>query len=140
MSSHRRTHASPWVALLDIDHFKRLNDAHGHAHGDRVLRTTAARWQTLLREGDLLARYGGEEFSLLLSSCEPDTATAVVERIRRATESVTCSAGVTRIDPIDTVDTVMQRADLALYRSKAGGRDRATVVMAGDPPPRRPVP
>ncbi len=121
-----------------MNHFKRLNDMNGHAYGDRVLRATSARWQTLLREGDILARYGGEEFSLLLSACETETATTVVERIRTATEDVSCSAGITQIDPGDTVDTVMQRADRALYASKAGGRDRATVSMATDvrtPPP-----
>ena len=79
-----------------------------------------------------MARYGGEEFSLLFGSCEPQTATTVVERIRNATEGVTCSAGITPINPSDTFDTLMQRAHWALYASKAGGRDRATVDMATD--------
>ena len=132
VSAQRTSGPSPWVALLDIDHFKRLNDLNGHAYGDRVLRATAARWQTLLREGDLQARYGGEEFSLLLGSCEAATATTVVERIRHASEEVTCSAGITQVDPGDTADMVMQRADRALYAAKAGGRDRATVNLATD--------
>lgn len=102
--------------------------------------TNAGRWQTLLREEDFLARYGGEEFSLLLGSCDPMTATTVVERIRTATDGVTCSAGITQVDPMDTVDTVMQRADLALYRSKADGRDRATVILADDGAVARPLP
>jgi diguanylate cyclase (GGDEF)-like protein len=83
------------VAMLDIDHFKRFNDAHGHLAGDRLLRETAAAWRVLLRSNDLLARVGGEEFGLLLVNCSPSAAAEVTERLRvEVTGGQTASAGL----------------------------------------------
>lgn len=72
------------LALIDLDHFKRINDAHGHAAGDRVLQTFAAVARAYLRDGDIIARYGGEEFVLLLPNTDADQLTACCERLREA--------------------------------------------------------
>jgi diguanylate cyclase (GGDEF)-like protein len=113
------------VAVLDIDHFKAFNDEHGHLAGDRLLRACAGAWTTELRQHDLLARYGGEEFAVLVRGCGIEDAQAVLERIRRATPgSVTCSLGVAERRPGDTAESLLLRADGALYRAKHEGRDR----------------
>ena len=113
------------VAVMDIDRFKAFNDEHGHVAGDRLLHDCAAAWTTALRERDLLARYGGEEFALLVRGCGIDEAQAVLERIRGATPgSITCSLGVAERRPGDTGESLMLRADGALYRAKHEGRDR----------------
>ena len=114
------------VAMLDLDHFKRFNDSHGHPAGDRLLKETAAAWREQLRAGDLLARLGGEEFGLLLFDCDLEAANDVTERLRGlVTSNQTCSVGLTlrRVD--EPVDSVLSRADRALYDAKASGRDRA---------------
>jgi diguanylate cyclase (GGDEF)-like protein len=114
------------VAMLDIDHFKSFNDAHGHPAGDRLLRDTAARWRELLRADDLLARLGGEEFGLLLVNCSPASAAEVTERLRVAvTSGQTASAGLAMRRPGEPLDSVLGRADHALYDAKASGRDHA---------------
>jgi diguanylate cyclase (GGDEF)-like protein len=112
------------VAMIDIDHFKRFNDAHGHLAGDRLLRETAAAWRVLLRSNDLLARVGGEEFGLLLTNCSPSAAAEVTERLRVAvTDGQTASAGLAIRHPGEPLESVMGRADHALYDAKAYGRD-----------------
>lgn len=126
------------LLALDIDHFKLINDRHGHAVGDRVLKTCAERWMKLLREQDLLGRLGGEEFCVLLPETPPAVAMAVAERLRAATSSVptgdgvlvTVSIGVSSLVPDDEdwADT-LERADHALYVAKDEGRDR--VALAG---------
>jgi len=118
------------VAMLDIDHFKRFNDTHGHPAGDRLLKDTAAAWREQVRGGDLLARLGGEEFGLLLFDCDLDAAGDVTERLRDlVTSDQTCSVGLAlrRID--EPVDLVLARGDRALYDAKATGRDRACVSV-----------
>jgi diguanylate cyclase (GGDEF)-like protein len=113
------------VAMLDLDHFKAFNDAHGHQAGDRLLKEAAAAWRAALRPGDVLARYGGEEFALLLHDCDLRLAQAITERLRAATPGrETCSAGVARWDGAESVDALVGRADRALYAAKAAGRDR----------------
>jgi diguanylate cyclase (GGDEF)-like protein len=112
------------VAMFDIDHFKRFNDAHGHLAGDELLRETAAAWRLLLRPDDLLARVGGEEFGLLLVSCSPSAAAEVTERLRLAvTGGQTASAGLAVRHPGEPLESVLGRADHALYDAKAYGRD-----------------
>ena len=112
------------VAMFDIDHFKRFNDAHGHLAGDRLLRETAAAWRVLLRSDDLLARIGGEEFGLLLVDCSPAAAAEVTERLRLAvTGGQTASAGLAVRYSGEPLDSVLGRADHALYDAKAYGRD-----------------
>jgi diguanylate cyclase (GGDEF)-like protein len=113
------------VAILDLDHFKRLNDARGHLAGDMLLRAAATTWRGLLRSVDLVARHGGEEFAVLLPSCGEAHAAIVIERLRRATpDGQTCSAGVATWDGIESAEALVARADAAMYEAKRRGRDR----------------
>jgi diguanylate cyclase (GGDEF)-like protein len=125
-----RTDGRLSVVLLDIDHFKLLNDTHGHVVGDAVLRQVAAALRDCGREYDTVARYGGEEFAAVLPGCSSALALQVAERLRRAVEEagsdvpVTASAGVATY-PYDGVDagSLLQAADQALYASKRSGRN-----------------
>ncbi len=120
------TGAPVTIAMLDLDHFKRVNDAHGHSHGDRVLRESAAAWQAELRPGDTIARVGGEEFALILGECAWEDARAVVERIRHATfAGHTASAGIAQWDRAEPGAALVARADTLLYEAKRRGRDRS---------------
>jgi diguanylate cyclase (GGDEF)-like protein len=112
------------VALLDLDHFKRFNDEHGHQAGDRQLRAVAAAWREELRDNDLLCRYGGEEFALLLPRTTLEEARTAIERLRRATPGQTCSAGMAEWDAAEDIDSLLARADRGLYHAKSSGRDR----------------
>ncbi|GAA0556923.1 hypothetical protein GCM10010172_44820 [Paractinoplanes ferrugineus] len=129
------------VAVLDLDMFKRYNDAYGHPAGDRLLKEAAAAWHSALRKVDLLARYGGEEFVVLLPDAGPDEARDVLDRALRATPSgQTFSAGVAVWDQAESADELIQRADEALYQAKAAGRNRITAARGEPhavPPPRR---
>ena len=138
-ASLRRAHAQnePLTVLaIDIDEFKRINDAHGHPAGDRVLREVARACADALRDGDLLGRIGGEEFLAVLPSTLIDHAVDVAERLRRRVETLdiadlpgnvhaTISIGVAEMLPHERdVSTLVERADAALYRAKALGRNR----------------
>lgn len=121
------------VVLLDLDHFKTLNDTHGHLVGDNVLRAVAATLRDIGRDYDTVARYGGEEFAVVLPGCSPAVARAVAERLRAAVEAttaevpVTASAGVaTYPDDATDVRSLIQAADEGLYASKRAGRNRVT--------------
>jgi diguanylate cyclase (GGDEF)-like protein len=119
------------IAMIDFDHFKRYNDTNGHPAGDRLLRETAAAWRDQLRAGDLLVRLGGEEFGLLLRNCDAATATEVTDRLRRhVSYDQTCSAGIAIVQPGESAEAVVARADQALYDAKSGGRDRALLSQA----------
>ncbi|MGH2915153.1 MAG: diguanylate cyclase domain-containing protein [Solirubrobacteraceae bacterium] len=114
------------VAMLDLDHFKRFNDTHGHPAGDLLLKETAAAWRDQLRGGDLLARLGGEEFGLLLFDCGLDAAGDVTGRLRALVAGgQTCSVGLALRGAEESVEIALARADRALYDAKAAGRDRA---------------
>lgn len=127
----RREHRPLTVAMLDLDHFKVLNDAHGHSAGDRVLKESAAAWSGQLREVDLIVRYGGEEFAVMLHDCDLDEARETIERVRAVTASgQTCSAGLAVWDGAETPSALVRRADLALYAAKRGGRDRTEAEPA----------
>jgi diguanylate cyclase (GGDEF)-like protein len=140
----RRTHESGKPASLivfDLDHFKRINDGHGHAAGDCVLRSFAETARAALRPGDLLGRLGGEEFAALLPGAPADRAVAIADRVRRAFEiatgdgvASTVSAGVAEAGHYLSLEAAFDIADRALYRAKTGGRNR--VERAPDPPPR----
>jgi diguanylate cyclase (GGDEF)-like protein len=128
------------VVALDVDHFKRVNDAHGHAAGDAVLVEVAARGAAALRAGDLLARVGGEEFAAILPGAALGQARDVAERIRAriaaapvrvagAALEVTASLGCAALAPDDAGEgPLLARADARLYAAKRGGRNR---VCAG---------
>lgn len=129
--------AQPLAALLmDLDHFKRINDRYGHAAGDAVIRLIADSASHLLRPGDLLGRYGGEEFCVLLPGATLDDAAAIAKRIRADFETrradskhgpvgTTISIGVAAVYADDlSVDAPLARADAALYRAKENGRNR----------------
>jgi diguanylate cyclase (GGDEF)-like protein len=128
------------VGLLDLDHFKAVNDEFGHPCGDDVLRQFARTTRGMLRGTDFLARYGGEEFLIGLSQTRLAHAALVAERIRRAVEAcefpglppgrrVTVSIGVVEHRPPDTIEQTLARVDAALYEAKHQGRNR--VVCAG---------
>jgi len=123
------------ILMLDLDHFKSVNDRHGHAAGDRVLREAAEVWKHHLREHDRLGRIGGEEFLILCPDSSRNKAQLVATRLLEATRahalsgiapalSLTVSIGIAQMEPGDTRETLMARADAALYRAKDQGRNR----------------
>jgi len=125
------------LVLLDVDHFKHVNDTYGHQFGDLVLQTVAARLESVLREADVVARYGGEEFVLILPDTDARNALHVADRARRAVAapslttpngaplSLTVSAGTaTFAQDAGDADGLVRAADAALYRAKSAGRDR----------------
>jgi diguanylate cyclase (GGDEF)-like protein len=120
------------LVIFDIDHFKRINDTHGHPVGDEVLRQVARRCEALLRQEDVFARWGGEEFLVLVRGTREDGAANAAEHLRTAVcgtpiepvGTVSASFGVARFRPSDTVGSWVARADSALYAAKTGGRKR----------------
>ena len=122
------------LLMLDIDHFKQVNDQHGHACGDAALRAFAERVRAQLRDGDHCARYGGEEFVVLLPGAGLERALEIAERLRRAVQAEpllsapfvnnTVSIGVTVVSQQDQPGSLLARADAALYRAKSEGRNR----------------
>jgi diguanylate cyclase (GGDEF)-like protein len=121
----RRSHEPLSLVLLDIDHFKKYNDRHGHPAGDRLLVDASAAWAEQLREVDMLARLGGEEFAALLPGCDVDGAMRVAERLRAVMpHGQSCSLGVCVWDESASADEFYAAADRALYRAKEGGRNR----------------
>lgn len=128
-----RTRRSFALAILDIDHFKEINDRHGHAAGDEALRRFARVLASQVRNADFAARFAGDEFVMIFVDVERETVAAAVDRlleILRGSDSGPCgrlsaSAGVAISFPVDTAETLMERADNALYAAKHAGRDRA---------------
>jgi len=130
------------LAMLDIDHFKTVNDTFGHQGGDRVLAQVGRTLQKQFRPTDLIARYGGEEFAVLLPETDAQAAIAALERFRltmqqtetavaaRTTVKVTVSAGIASWRDGWSLDDLIQHADEALYRAKSGGRN--CVMLYGD--------
>lgn len=137
--AHAKRHKRPFaLVMIDLDHFKLVNDTYGHAAGDRVLRHVGKVISGQLREDDVSCRYGGEEFVLLLRGTTEDAARIVADRLRQNLAArpialgaknklcnVTCSAGVAAADhQNDFAEDVVARADAALYRAKRSGRNR----------------
>jgi diguanylate cyclase (GGDEF)-like protein len=119
------------VALIDVDHFKALNDSRGHQAGDRLLKEAAAAWRSTLRPPDILARPGGDEFALVLPDCDLARARTVLERLRAATpRESTCSIGVAEWDKSEPAERLVERVDSALYEAKQSGRDRVVADTA----------
>lgn len=131
------------ILLLDIDFFKRVNDTHGHAVGDEVLRRLATRAQETLRGSDIFGRWGGEEFIVLLPATPLSQAVEAGERLRLAIADldftgeggrpfgITVSVGVAQLAPGETAETLTQRADKALYAAKTAGRNRVLSYEPG---------
>jgi diguanylate cyclase (GGDEF)-like protein len=119
LAQARRSGRPVSVALLDLDDFKGLNDAHGHQAGDRLLIAAAAAWQGQLRDGDVLCRWGGDEFAVLLPDCSEDEAREIISRVTPITPSLqSCGAGVAEWDGVETSDEVVWRADAELLEQK----------------------
>lgn len=138
-----RFHEPLSVFVLDVDHFKRINDSFGHATGDDALRMVAAGCQAILREYDILGRLGGEEFVVVLPGATADESRVVAERVRRhlarmpieapdGTFRLTVSIGIAGLEgATDTLERAIHRADLALYRAKHLGRNLVAVFEPG---------
>ncbi len=132
------------VIMADLDHFKRINDTHGHLIGDEVLRIAAARMVSGARSHDRVARYGGEEFLFILQDTDLTEGIEVAERVRtrlscdaihcgETTLDVTLSLGLAEARDSDSVDDLIERADAALYAAKAAGRDCVRTEQRRDP-------
>ncbi|MEW5769880.1 MAG: GGDEF domain-containing protein [Pseudomonadota bacterium] len=121
-----------WLGVLDIDHFKSINDVHGHIIGDEILIMTARLLEASLRQSDLIYRFGGEEFIIIIAANSLDDAMRIFERARRTIEQfefpqvghITLSCGFSKADPGVLPKEVLNRADSSLYAAKAAGRNR----------------
>lgn len=138
-----RTRESMAVMMVDIDHFKRINDSYGHLAGDAVLRSVADLIQHRIRAQDIVGRYGGEEFLVVLADTSLQGAQQLAEQLRTAVESALCrhageSLSVTvsigvfggRLEPGDSWDQIIHAADMALYDAKQSGRNRVEMAQA----------
>lgn len=135
-----RTKCIAVVLMIDIDHFKNINDSYGHAAGDQAIINVANILQDNLRDYDIVGRVGGEEFAMFLPSCEINIATQIAERIRTKAEDLTTvfqqasikltvSIGLTaRLEEENNIDNILQRADKALYQAKNSGRNIIVVL------------
>jgi diguanylate cyclase len=131
-----KRYASPLALLvMDVDHFKQINDTYGHRAGDKALKLIAQVLKQSVRETDLVARYGGEEFTAIVPETTPDGVVALAEKLRQAVENaqfhyhgiavpITISIGIAGFRAADTPETAFVRADKALYQAKSGGRNR----------------
>ena len=146
MFAYTRRYGVPLCALLlDIDHFKQINDTHGHAAGDKVLQAVVQRLKTTLREADLCGRLGGEEFGVLLAGPDMHEAVQIAEKLRLAVQAievpvndttlhVTISVGVAEADLACTdTATLLAQADAAMYQAKSNGRNRVHSSFAQAP-------
>lgn len=144
-AEHANTNLS--LMIFDIDHFKQVNDTHGHSAGDQALKQVVNQCQLALRPLDLVGRYGGEEFVVLLPNVDLQVALMIADRVRRrisltevktdnASFHITISAGVAtcHLEQDTDIEVLLKRADAALYRAKEGGRDRVMAEEFNDEP------
>jgi diguanylate cyclase (GGDEF)-like protein/PAS domain S-box-containing protein len=125
MARARRADSELCLAIIDLDRFKAYNDSQGHLAGDVMLRDCALVWDSEMRGEDTIVRFGGEEFLVVLPDTPLEQAAEIVERLRGVTPGEqTCSAGLACWDFAETIEDLVGRADSALYRAKAAGRDR----------------
>ncbi|WP_045482031.1 GGDEF domain-containing protein [Pseudomonas sp. StFLB209] len=127
------------LLMLDIDHFKQINDTHGHVNGDQVLKSVAQTLKQQVRNVDRVFRYGGEEFVIILANTDREAAAMIGERLRQTVEALevvgldglrpSISLGCATLLPAESVDSLLRRADSALYAAKREGRNR--MMMAG---------
>ncbi len=133
--SFSRRHGLPLsLAIGDIDNFKMINDTYGHDIGDKVLKAVAKSFKKFLRLEDYTSRFGGEEFVLVLPNTDIDNSIKIVDRLRENLANlkikpmenrITMSFGITQLLDNDSLDSLLQRADLALYEAKKRGKNRA---------------
>ncbi|MBX3603844.1 MAG: GGDEF domain-containing protein [Piscinibacter sp.] len=142
LADHPEDEPGPSVVLIDLDHFKQVNDRYGHVFGDTVLKTVAHAIRACVKGRDLVARFGGEEFVVLLPSTSLAGARALAEQVRttiagarvrrggsaEAVGAITVSLGVAARRPGEALEPLIERADQALYRSKRDGRNRVSVA------------
>jgi len=139
MTRSRRAGTPLSVILADVDHFKAVNDRHGHLTGDRVLRRVAESLRAHLRDSDTVCRWGGEEFLMIVQDCDAGAALLLAEKLRTAIEAdlelaelasglVTLSLGVAQLVPDESVDSLVGRADAAMYAAKEAGRNCTRVA------------
>ena len=141
--AQRRRYGSPaGLILLDVDHFKALNDSYGHSVGDQILCALVARLQQELREPDVLARWGGEEFAILVPETDGAGLHALAERLRESVVAsplledvglVSVSVGATLLEPEDDTGRLQERVDQALYQAKRAGRNQVVLDEASSP-------
>lgn len=135
LASARRRGTPITLIMMDLDHFKRVNDTFGHDIGDQVIKAAAYAMQSTFRQGDIMARWGGEEFILLLDDSEIKDASAFAERLRTHVSAltfdvdlrITCSQGVAQLHEGESLGSLIKRADDALYLAKKQGRNRFEV-------------
>ena len=145
VSKSKRRHVPFTLLLLDVDHFKRINDTHGHQSGDRVVTLLGQTLKEQVRPSDFVGRFGGDEFAVLIGGLREAEAAKVASRIRKAVEqknfdvgiggarvAVTLSMGMSGVRDDDTPEAIFQRADKALYKSKQCGRNQLNVWQDGD--------
>jgi diguanylate cyclase (GGDEF)-like protein len=135
----QRTNSPLALLLVDVDHFKRVNDSHGHLIGDEVLRALATELRQQVRESDVVGRFGGEEFTVLLPGTDADGAESIAERLRTSAANLNISAADARINVTVSIGVavlgqhgndlfeLLAAADVALYRAKDAGRDQVRV-------------
>ncbi len=130
IKSAKRYGESFGIIILDIDHFKKINDTYGHKDGDEVLKAIAKVLTSTLREDDFIARWGGEEFVVIANNVNKEKLIAITKKLQNAIrdiefkKAITASFGLTLYHEDDTFETIFKRADEALYKAKADGRDR----------------
>lgn len=140
----RRYKAKFGMLMIDIDHFKNINDTYGHAAGDAVLRNVAEVFKKGLRDVDIAARIGGEEFAVLMPNTDIEGAKIVAERLRNAVESsqvvyegnalkITISAGISDCSNVNSIDEMLKNADDALYEAKESGRNCVKMFTVENP-------
>jgi len=140
ISDAARHHYPMSLLVIDVDHFKQVNDTFGHSKGDFVLKKISEVMQTACRNGDFLARFGGEEFVILLTHCTHVDAMFKAEYLRKSVEEsrpdnleVTVSVGVAALVPGDDLDSLFGKADLAVYQAKDLGRNRVEAYVSDAP-------
>lgn len=140
-ADYRRDPRPISILMIDVDHFKAINDRYGHVVGDQILKAVAARFHEGLRAADIAVRWGGEEFLLVLKGCDLDHAQRIAEHLRAGIEQspfmagtqpvpVTVSIGISQYDGVESCEATLSRADTGLYAAKNAGRNRVCVGTA----------